>query len=327
MKLTELKWETFLVYLLNDVKLSSKESSVSAIKSRFKKLSLYFVDKDFDRENFNTFIQELREAKYSVSYINNFIKMAKHVDKYLKLNQLPDYTYFKENRVWTGDTLTPEQIESIASVNLKYSKYSDFLNKRNRAIVLLLGTTGCRIEEAINLKSKDLHQSPTYIIFRDTKNNDDRVVPISSQLFEMLVELSANNECVFLSYKGKPLRSQEINLDLKRRAKACSITIRVYNHLFRHSFITTMKEAGVDNADIAHIVGHRDPKTTARYTHGTLNYYNQVIHNHPLLKKEITFEQMKENLKKNIQKIINADRCSLKIEESEGVFVIQLNKI
>ena len=40
-------------------------------------------------------------------------------------------------------------------------------------------------------------------------------------------------------------------------------------HDLRHTFGTRLAEAGHSEATIAELMGHSDPKTTRRYTHGT----------------------------------------------------------
>ena len=142
MKLDNLSWETLRTYLLNDRKFSDKPSAIYAVRSRFRTLLKWFGDKEFNRTNFNLFIQYLRELKYSMSYTNNFIKLTKTLGLYLRTDEFRDYTYFKENKTFTGEVLTPGEIEQIVNCGT---------NPKYKALILLLGTTGCRIGEALSL--------------------------------------------------------------------------------------------------------------------------------------------------------------------------------
>ena len=57
----------------------------------------------------------------------------------------------------------------------------------------------------------DVIENPCHVVFRDTKNNDDRIVPISNELYKKLVNLPHNNGLVFISPRGKnKLNSGEI---------------------------------------------------------------------------------------------------------------------
>lgn len=220
---------------------------------------------EFNRDNFSKFISDLKDKKYSYSYINRFINLGKHVDKYFHLNQIQDYTYFRENQVIPKEVLTPQEIEQLANVRIDYTKKSDYINQRQKALILLLGLTGCRIGEALSLLYSDIHASPSYVIFRDTKNGEDRIVPISQNLYDLLMDLPKMSDYLFSSQRGGLLEQQQVNLDIKRRAEAVGRKKRVWCHLFRHSYITTMLERGVDALHVAHLVGHKDLKNTVRY--------------------------------------------------------------
>ncbi len=297
MSLSDVTWPELRIFLLNDRKMSNRDSSVYALKSRFKKLSEYFKETDFNRITFTNFISWLKDKKYSASYINNFIKLAKSVEQYLQVfrgrsRELDDFTYFRENRQWLGETLGPEEIKQLAEVNIPYGKFSEYLNKRNGVLVMLLGTTGCRISEALDLTFPDVRGEPPFLVFRDTKNGDDRAVPITRSLYEAILALPRHERYTFVSARhGRRLNVPEINSDLKKRASACGIKKRVFCHQFRHSYISTMRECGVDVLDIAKLVGHRNLATTMRYSHSNIEYYANVILAHPLIHQEMSLPQ------------------------------------
>ena len=266
----------------------------------------------------------MKADKYAPSHLNNIIKIAKHLDKFLKINQLQDYTYFRESYTPTKDILTPEEIKKLAETKIEY-KFPEFMNARQKALIYLLGTTGCRIGEVIDLKWGDVYND--HVIFRETKNGDSRIVPISQDLYQLLLSLPRKRDEVFSSYRGNKLASQETNQDLQRRAKLVEITKHVYNHLFRHSFITTMLEQGADSLDVAVIVGHKDPKNTMRYKNSLLSHYQTVIQIHPLLRKTMTFEQMTTNVRNMIYKSINTTSCKLNIREENNRLVVEMERI
>jgi site-specific recombinase XerD len=314
-------WPDFKSYLVIEKKLSDKSSSLYALKSRFNRLTSNFSQKDFNKSNFNLLIAEMKGQDHAPSYLNNMIKMAKHLDKFLRLNELQDYSYFRETYTPTKEVLTPEEIKNLAEIEMKY-KFPQFMNHRQKALIYLLGTTGCRIGEVIDLKWDDLFTD--HVIFRDTKNGDSRVVPISSELYQLLSELPRKRVEVFASYRGSKLASPQINSDLQKRAKTAGISKHIYNHLLRHSFITTMLEQGVDSLDVAVIVGHKDPKNTMRYKNSLLSHYKTIIQFHPLLKKTMTFEQASLRLRDLVYKTINTETCRLSVREENGKMVVEL---
>lgn len=188
MKLEQGIWLSFATYLFTDVKLSCDGNNESAYKSRFNILCQFFKDKDFTRENFNAFIWMKKKEGCKPEYLNGFIKLAKHFDRFSKAYILEDYTYFKkEAKVYT--ILTPDEIKAIADVTVAYARNREEKNQKYRALIYLMGMTGCRIDEALSLLWEDIHEDPHCVIFRRTKNSDDRAHPIGKFLYGLLIAL------------------------------------------------------------------------------------------------------------------------------------------
>lgn len=312
----------FLTYLHVDLKISRDSNSVSAIRSRLRKLFRWFEGKEYTRANVRAFIGYLLESETKPSYLNKFIVLCKQLDKYLGVNTMQGFTYFHET-YQVKETLTPTEIRMISEVMLSYKWDSEYINARQRCLIMLLGTTGCRIGEALKLKWGDIASEPPNIILRETKNGDVRVVPIGREVYDLIHSLPHKGEYVFTSYRGGVLDHQEFNLDLKKRAAAAGITKNVYAHIFRHSYITTMLESGVDSLDVAHIVGHRDPKSTMRYKNSLLTYYSGVAQLHPMLRSSLSIEQISKSVHSHVLKIVDSVNYDLSFEQSsDGVKVL-----
>lgn len=333
--LQQLSWETFRTYLLYDKKISHGESNIWANKSRFKIIKDWFVSKslDFNRANFTHFIGEMEEKGYKESYLNKYISIAKTIAEYFEINhniinefKLHKVTYFTEERNIDYDTFTPDEIVRMANVELPYKKGKDYINQRQKILILISGLIGPRVGEMINLKWASVHETPHYfyLTFKETKTKKQRKVPIGRKFGEMLMELPKNNkEYVLTSYRGKKLRSQELGRDIKRRAIACGITKNVWNHLFRHTAITELLQNGIEVTDVGDIVGQDDPKTTMRYKHVQTDHYYDVMLAHPLLANEMTWQQQMNRIQQNISKLI-ASKFPLKIDPLEDRIVVTL---
>ena len=327
MTLNKDKWEDIKEYLLTDRKHSDKESSILADKSRYTLLAAQFLTRDFNRTNFNKFIGELKAKGYSHSYINNFIKMGKIVDKYFEINQIQDYTYFPEVKALPRSILTPEEIEKLANVHIGYKQMNAYINQRQKTIIMLMGTTGCRVGEALGLKFEDLYMDPYCCIFRDTKTDQDRTVPISQSLHNALQALPKLGPYIFMSGRGQILEQQVITRDLKVRANAINLAKPIYSHLLRHSYITTMLENGVDISDVGVIVGHRDPKTIMRYKNSLIGHYVDIAHIHPLLKQEMSWEQQVDVVKRFSKQFVNINKVNANIIETPDSISLKLIKV
>ncbi len=305
MYIREQIWPEFSTYLTIDRKLSNKPASYLPNKSRFKKIAKWFVNREFNRGNINIFLGDMMTNKSKPSYMNKMVTILKHLDKYLKVNEMADYTYFRES-IEHKETLTPEEIVTIANATPAYSRGSAYLIARQTALIMLLGTTGCRIGEALNLKWVDIGSEPPYVVFTETKNGETRVVPIDKTIYDQIMALPRKSEYVFCSVRGNQLQHQEFNLDLKSRAILVGIKKNISAHTFRHSYVTTMMELGVDSLDIAHIVGHKDPKTTMRYQNSHLAYYSEVAQLHPLLRGSLSIDQIAKRTLKYVSRIADS---------------------
>lgn len=296
-KLVRDNWGHFLRFLQLERKFRGQSAAVMADKSRYNIFCDYFIDKDFNRDNFMQLLENKRISGCKDSTLNKFISMGKNIDKYLKTNVIVDFTYFEIVRNNNVEVLSADEINEISKVNVDYCGGYDGYNFRNGTLISMMGTTGCRISEALSLKREDLKDTSPLpcVIFRKTKNNDEREVPITKKLYERLLKLPKRTEYVFTSRSGKKLETPEINLDLKRRAKVCGITKNVTCHLFRHSYITTMLEMGVDSVLLCQIVGHHDPKTLLRYYHPNFIKKSEVVQMHPLLRANITWGSLKNS--------------------------------
>ncbi|MEV6371297.1 tyrosine-type recombinase/integrase [Micromonospora musae] len=59
---------------------------------------------------------------------------------------------------------------------------------------------------------------------------------------------------------------------LKHLAQAAGIRMpRMHPHMLRHTFVTTMLDAGVSLRDVPIAAGHADPRTTMRYDRARKN--------------------------------------------------------
>lgn len=308
-------WDNFSTYLLVERKMSSSPKSVRALKSRFLKLHRYFEDKEFNRDNFNGLIKDCMST-YSISYINNLIKIAKHWDKYSKINCLQDYTFFKEHRHQTKDTLTFEEMAQLANCDMKYRINSEEINLRHKTMILVLSCTGMRIGELLNIGWTDLCLNGDIfaVTLRDTKNGEDRVNILTPQLWALIHKLPKKDKTIF------GLKTEwGFKKDLKDRAVKCSIQKNIYPHLFRASFVTEMRKKGANYEQIAPITGHHDLNIMKdHYDQVALLDIEQTLFNfNSLFEAHQSFEMLKERIRKTLEKMVNPQRYALAYTETD----------
>lgn len=283
-------WNELSVYLRVDKKLST--SSLMPLKSKHRILSEYFTSLQFNRKNYNLFISSLCDRGSKPGYINKFISLGKHIDRYMEINQLQDYTYYRSKPNNYIQLLSPDNIEQLANVYIKYARDTYNINFRMKVIINILGRTGCRIEsELLQLRWSDVfinfnELQSSFLIFRDTKNGDDRKVYLKQSLAELINQIPKEGELVF------PYSRQKVSEDIKRRARAIGLNIPIWPHLFRHSYIDTMSKIGVPLKYIQEVVGHKSITSTEKYIHPDEKDLLRFMEYHPLEKKQQSFDEV-----------------------------------
>ncbi len=141
--------------------------------------------------------------------------------------------------------------------------------------------TGLRLGEVLPLRREDFDGETLQVrrtaheglILEGTKTDHGeqdagRVVPVPATLAWMLeAQLRINGDCelLFTTPTGRMWRERNFYRDLWRPAQEAS-GLDIRPHECRHSYVTHLRAAGVDDADLAEIAGHRVETMLARYT-------------------------------------------------------------
>lgn len=306
MTLKDITWDELKPFLVSDCK--QADGSMTANKSKFKVLSNWFADKDFNRKEFNIFIYEFKKTGYSNSYLNNFIKLAKHIARYLEISdQFKDYSYFNEESP-LEEPLTPKEITKLAEVSIRYHRFKN-RKEKHKALIHFLGNVGSRIDESLKLEWSDLVTTPFCMVhFRAqiTKTKKERFCPIPHWLYEILWSLPRENQFVFSKIDAANFRR-----DLKLRAEKCNIKKDVHPHLFRDSSINNKLYFGMPLELVTAYHGHSTTNTTYKYyVRIKTKQLAQSLYNiDPAFKDDQNFENVSEACKQGIEKVINPRVC------------------
>jgi integrase len=113
------------------------------------------------------------------------------------------------------------------------------------------------------------------VIFEGTKTdhgetNSGRTIPVPATLawlLETQIQLNApDSKLLFLTPTGRMWRERNFYRDVWQPTKRAS-GLDIRPHECRHSYVTHLRAADVNDADLAEIVGHRVETMLARYTH------------------------------------------------------------
>jgi len=151
------------------------------------------------------------------------------------------------------------------------------VSPRDRAIILILFKTGCRISEITHLQMDDVRMDEGYLIVRNRKHHsadDESRIPIDAELHSVLDFWIRNrpNPCqhnnLFVSYFGKSLTTTRMREIVKTRGKAAGID-NVHSHRFRYSFTTILSINQCPAGVIATLRGDSAKTMVEHYTQPT----------------------------------------------------------
>lgn len=144
--------------------------------------------------------------------------------------------------------------------------------RRDRAMFMLMLRCGLRVEELFNLKVKAIDLKRSKIIVAHGKGGKGRVVYISNDALNALVEYLrvrpvSRAKKLFLvekgSYRGKPISVRGIQKRMEYYARKSGL--KVSCHQLRHTMATQLLNADADLTTIQDLLGHSRLKTTQRY--------------------------------------------------------------
>lgn len=136
----------------------------------------------------------------------------------------------------------------------------------------LIYDAGLRIHELIDLRISDVDLERQQVHIRQSKNDKDRYVPISSHAVRGLKKhLALNSPQDYLfehpKRKGIPINPTGIRRLLKEAVEVAGIKKEICVHSLRHTYATHQLEAGQNIMTLKDLLGHSCITTTLRYLH------------------------------------------------------------
>lgn len=145
-----------------------------------------------------------------------------------------------------------------------------------RPIVVTALNTGMRLREILNLKWPDISMAHRTVRVEKTKNNERRIIPMNENLYRELAKLdpSPDRGYIFCRKDGKPYT--EIYVGFKSACKRAGISDFTFHDL-RHTFASHLVMAGVNLRAVQELLGHKDIKMTARYSHLSRQHLQHAV--------------------------------------------------
>lgn len=165
---------------------------------------------------------------------------------------------------------------------------------RDRAILELLYSSGLRLSELTDLNCGDIDMQDRTVRVTG-KGNKDRIIPVGRHALKALqrwnlsrAKFAASEEsAMFVSNRGTRISPRSVQARVAHWARVQGIDVKVYPHLFRHSFATHLLESSHDLRGVQELLGHANISTTQIYTHLDFQHLAQIYdRTHPRARKK-----------------------------------------
>jgi integrase/recombinase XerD len=278
---------SFSEYLLYQKGLS--QNTVDSYKSDLTKLSNYLENQDLSKASIDNFFIDMSEFNYSSSTKKRMHSSIKNFLKYIKENE--DYESIDISDIKLKSSKKLPEVLSITDIEnmINYYNHETYLDSRNRTVIDVLYSTGCRVSELCDINISDIDLDEKFLKLKG-KGSKQRIVPIGSMLYKNLMQYLNVRE-TFLQNRGEPLflSKSKNKLDrtavfriIKKTAKNISLQTDVHPHTLRHSAATHMLEGGCDLRTVQEFLGHSSVSTTQIYTKVTKEFLEEAFtESHP----------------------------------------------
>jgi integrase/recombinase XerD len=142
------------------------------------------------------------------------------------------------------------------------------------ALVAMLGLLGLRIFEATGADIADLGEEHGHRVLRVCgKGTKIVLVPLPPAVGRAIDRAGFRARGpILLNSRGARMDRHAATRRLRHLAETAGIQIaKAHPHMLRHTFVTTMLDAGVDLGDVQIAARHADPRTTMRYDRARQN--------------------------------------------------------
>ncbi|HEV7193034.1 MAG TPA: tyrosine-type recombinase/integrase [Jatrophihabitantaceae bacterium] len=165
--------------------------------------------------------------------------------------------------------LTHLQFEAMLATARDSDNANDF------ALVCLLGLLGLRIFEATGLDIADIGEEHGHRVLRVVgKGHKIVLVPMPPAVARAIDRAAGERTSgpLLRTRLGTRMDRHAATRRLKQvQTRAGVRIVRMHPHMLRHTFVTTMLDAGVDLRDTQIAARHADPRTTMRYDRARTN--------------------------------------------------------
>jgi Site-specific recombinase XerD len=149
---------------------------------------------------------------------------------------------------------------------------------KHKILISLLYGCGLRLEEALNVRLRDLDFDRKQLHVVQGKGKKDRYVPLSEHLIRGITSYLAEEKPKEWLFNGLPVIHQGVASHTRYSKKGAQTAVKqavisagiikdAHVHTLRHSYATHLLEDGLDIVTLKNLLGHSKIETTMEYLH------------------------------------------------------------
>lgn len=157
---------------------------------------------------------------------------------------------------------------------------------RDIIVLELLFSTGIRVSELCALSKGTFQLGDKMLqLLIDGKGRKERILQITNpellriikKYQEAYQEKFQQGNTILFNRDGHPLSPQSVRRIINKHLKRINAACRITPHMFRHTFATSLLEAGMDIRYIQSLLGHSSISTTQIYTHVSIQQQTLLL--------------------------------------------------
>lgn len=221
------------------------------------------------RDGIGQQVKGVKQHKVSDATVKRYYNLIRHifqtaVDEWKKIDKNPFDELASSERP-KGGKARDRRLQGN-----EYSQLLDKLQGEAKAIMVLCVETAMRKGEVMSLEWQNIDFKKRTAKLFDTKNGEDRVVPLSSTAVAMLESLKKKDEDekVVTLQRGKVFSIGEMAFRYQwRKAREAINAPDLRIHDLRHEATSQLFEKGLNVLEAAAVTGHKSLSMLKRYTH------------------------------------------------------------
>ncbi|MDP3921577.1 MAG: tyrosine recombinase XerC [Candidatus Omnitrophota bacterium] len=226
-----------------------------------------------------SFLAYLKTKNYTKSSISRKLACLRSFFKYLTREKVIDANPASDVATPKRERRLPRLLNSEEVCHLlEAPSKNTWEEKRDRAILEMLYSSGLRVSELVGLNNEDIDMFSGLVRVRG-KGKKERIVPVGKVALKTLKDYMRHKPPrdqghslrvpIYFNRFGGRITDRSVRRMIIKYVRRIALNKGVSPHTLRHSFATHMLDRGADLRSVQELLGHENLSTTQIYTHVT----------------------------------------------------------